>query len=184
MDMSSNKIIPAPYRDVILQALLFYPELENEHIEFRPVKFHVVPYATAPAATSIFRRAQQRKYVVFLKEESRGPEVQALFRNLPPGAQVGIIAHELGHVVQYRSLSAPRLALMLLLYGLPPLQKRIESGADKQAIAHGAGEHLLEWATFIRRIPGYMKQSPRHERYYLKPGQIEELTKRLNARRT
>lgn len=183
MDMSRNKVIPAAYRDVILQALLFYPELENDHIEFRPVKFHVVPYGTMPAAATIIRRAQQRKYIVFLKEESRCPEVQALFRNLPPGAQVGIIAHELGHVIQYRSLPAPGLALMLLFYGFPPLQKKVESGADKQAIAHGAGEHLLEWATYIRRIPGYMKQSPRHERYYLKPGQIEELTKRAKARR-
>jgi hypothetical protein len=173
------KEIPERYREPILEALSYYPELKNTHIEFRPVPARSFPYGTSPSLKSVFLPTGLRKYIVFILEQSHGPEEQALFRNLPLEAQVGVVTHELGHVMRYRSASIPKLILSKIFYPVPICQKLLERRADKVAINHGAGRLLYKWSVHVRAIPGYEKQSPRIKLYYLKPEEIVSRTERI-----
>src|ERR1041384_7274199 len=88
-DFGRRKIIPRKYEDVILKALSHYPELQDTPIEFRLKNNHHLPHQTVPALGSLLKF--QYKYVVNILEEAPPPMEQALFRNLPETAQLGVI---------------------------------------------------------------------------------------------
>jgi hypothetical protein len=169
-----NKIIPAKYASPILSVLARYPELKNTRIIFKLADQHPVPYGTAPTAGSLFKGPAHRIYEVTLREQAEEPELSALFRNLPQRAQVAVIAHELGHVVQFQECGRARLAKNMVLYAWKGYRRKLERNADAIAIAHGFGEELYEHAVYIRSIPGYTRRRPEINKLYLRPGEIRD----------
>ena len=73
--------------------------------------------------------------------------------------RMGVIAHELCHVVQihYGKLSLLKTSFLFLMH-FP--RRKFERAADKGAIAHGFGQELLEYTNYIRSIPGYIGKRP------------------------
>jgi hypothetical protein len=169
-EFGRNKIIPPGFERVILLALSHYPDLKDIKIEFKFSAKHPVPYGTTPTLGSFFKKPPQRKYKVTLLTQARGPMVKALFRNLPEDAQIGVIGHELAHVAQYNNCSVKGLLRLVVLF--PMLRKLMEQDADRRTIDRGLGVHLYKWATYVRSIPGYLRQRPQINIYYLTPHEI------------
>ena len=84
-------------------------------------------------------------------------------RSLPFDAQVGILAHELGHVVYYERLNTLEIAnwgLRYLFYD--EFRAEHEKTTDLMPIYHGMGWQILEYATYIRTDPS---TKPMYEAY-------------------
>jgi hypothetical protein len=169
-----NKKIPAKYEEPILLALSYYPELKQTHILFEPKKNYPVPYGTAPAPGSIFRKPAHRKYIISILEEHKPPTRWALMKHLPFAAKVGAFGHEMAHVVQYNSFSRWALLKFLLLYTRESFRRKVERAADASTIEHGLGKELYELATYLRRIPGYTQERKAINKNYLLPHEIVE----------
>jgi hypothetical protein len=169
---STNKKLPEKYRTVILEALSYYPELKNIHIQFVLKKKHPVPYGTTPSVKSVLKPGTPRQYTITLREEAHGPTSHALFKNLPHEAQLGVIGHELGHVVQYESLGTLDLLKTCILFLTMSKRREMERGADIQAIHHNLGKELYAHAVYIRSIKGYVEKRKEIDIYYLKPHEI------------
>lgn len=175
-----NKRIPDKYAGVILEALSYYPELIDVKIEFKLGNSGVIPYGTKPSPLSMFREPQKRKYIISLLEEASGPMEMALFKNLSYTARLGVIGHELNHVIQFNKRPKGKLIRFCLAFTIPFFKKRIERGADIATIEHGLGRELYVHATYIRSIPGYVEQRKSINKYYLKP---KEILARLKEKR-
>lgn len=171
-DPGKKKIIPVKYSSSILQALKFYPELTDVHIHFKIIHKGSVPYSTQPTFASLFKPKTKRKYVVTILEEAKGPMYSALLKNLPEDEQIAVIAHELVHVIQFHICNVVQLLKTVITYPLPVFKKQMERDADKGAIEHFQGKGLYKHAVHIRSIPGYTKQRPDINKYYLKPAEI------------
>src|ERR1043165_7583209 len=166
-----NTEIPADYQDEILKALTHYPELKGVHIIFRKKRQHPVPYSTSPSLWRILT-GRTRKYTITLREKAFGPTQKALFKNLTPEMRRGVIGHELGHVVQYESMSNLELLRFCASLVNRSNQQKFERGADTIAIEHGLGEGLHKHAVYIRSIDGYIKERPEIVINYLAPAEI------------
>src|SRR5688572_12921825 len=128
------KILPKKYKESILKALTYYPELENVRIYFKLVTRHNVPYSTQPAVASIFKPRNKRTYEILILEKAKEPMRSALLKNLPQEEQIAVIAHELVHVIQFHSCNVMQLIKTILTYPIPFIKKKLERGADKGAI--------------------------------------------------
>jgi hypothetical protein len=169
------KEIPPEYEEVILTALSHYPELKDTCIRFSLTDNHPVPYGTAPSIKTLLTKPSEREYTISILEEDDSPMFYALFKNLTFEARLGVMAHELAHIVQYNSCSRIELAEFMCLYALlPEFKQKIEQAADLEAIIHGFGKELLEHAIYIRSIPGYAEQRKDLDTNYLLPAEIAD----------
>jgi hypothetical protein len=173
-EFSTNKLIPSRYEEFILKALSHYPELKETPIHFKLKENHPVPYGTSPAISTLMKPAHKRTYVVSILEKEKPPIEQALFKNLPPPARIGVIAHELGHVLQFMKQSLPGVMKTALRFSSQEQTREIERGADISAIEHGLGFELYTHARYIRTIPGYVQVRKEIEINYLHPHEILE----------
>lgn len=171
---SSNKEIPQKYEKEILIALSRYPELRKVHIKFLLVDTAPAPYYTKPVLTSCFGARKNREYIISILEKANYPESEALFEKLTERMRIGVIGHELYHVVQYHigSFSLIKTFARFLIFGM---RRKLERAADRGAIQHGLGKQLLEHSKYIRSIPGYLQKRPSIQTDYLKPSEIEYL---------
>src|SRR4051812_10553178 len=58
-----KKTIPAQFREQILIALSYFPELKDIAIDFR-IRHNRTPLTTIPVTTSVFKNSRERKYII------------------------------------------------------------------------------------------------------------------------
>jgi hypothetical protein len=177
MTSNHHKVIPEEYRKEISTALEHYPELADVHIVFKFKNYLTVPYGTIPSYYELLLR-NKRVYNIMLRARASGSTEQALFKNLPTRARIGVIGHELGHVLQFQKRTRWQVMKLSLKYLSARVRQSIERGADLTAIDHDLGNELYEHAVYIRAIPGYTEQRKSINRDYLKPEEITEILSR------
>ena len=145
-----HKTIPAEYKKPILLALCYFPELADIEIEFR-IQHVTTPLASRPSWTSIFKSKKARKYIITISDQSNKQLSPILFAALDFDAQVGVIGHEISHVVDFNRKNT----FGLLRIGMGNISSkfldRFEFGTDSICIAHGLGYQLLAWSIFVRK---------------------------------
>ena len=145
-----NKTIPAEYKKQILIALSFFPELKNICIEFRVLKTCKAPLTTIPSFTSILKSPVERKYIITIRNLQSKSLEPILFEDLPYNAQIGVIGHELSHVVDFNSQSSLRLIADGVKHVSSKFVDGFEYRTDSICVAHGLGYQLLEWSKYVR----------------------------------
>ena len=149
-----NKTIPAEYEKQILTALSYFPELSNTKITFLLEKGNSGVIETRPEWVSVFRNSRNRAYIVFIGDSSSRYTPQFMFRNSPVNGQVGIIGHELSHIL-YFSL---RNTFGLLKTGVAHVSRRymdnFENKTDSVCIERGLGYQLIDWNIYLRKAFG------------------------------
>lgn len=149
LQFEKNKEIPEEYRLPILTALAHFPELENLHIVFK-IKNAYTPLTTKPEFGSIFKSKDNRTYVITISNKTVDTLTRLLFKNLDFYEQVGIIGHELSHVVDFDSKNF----LQTVRSGLGHLSKEyidiMEYNTDRICILHGLGEYLEAYSKHVR----------------------------------
>lgn len=182
---SRNKIIPAKFEKQILVALSYFPELKNTSIVFR-IKHTTTPLASRPGWTSVLRNDRKRTYVITISDSSKPFLTSILLDKMDFNAQIGVMGHELSHVVDFKSKNS----FGLLRVGLGNLSSayldRFEYQTDSICIAHGLGYQLLAWSVFVRKAFNWPTPAegeiptPKKERY-MSPETIRTRMNRLPA---
>lgn len=144
-----NKEIPDQYKRPILTALSHFPELKNVHIVFRLKKAYA-PLVTKPNFAGVFKRKDHRTYIITISNQTIDTLTRLLFKNLTFEEQVGVIGHELSHVVDFNSKNFPQT----VANGFGHLSKkyidRMEFNTDRICIIHGLGKYLEAYSMHVR----------------------------------
>jgi hypothetical protein len=162
------------------EAIIHYPELAKSRIVFKRKKIGTI-MAARPTIWSVFKPASKRKYFILINRQFRNSEY--LFSKLDYNARVGIIGHELAHIVDYNCMNS----FQLLQYGINYLinRRKIEHRTDESTVFHGLGIELYQYAlkVFDPDVVGraYFRYKLRN---YLSPVRILNLSiSHLNQRK-
>ena len=74
-----------------------------------------------------------------------------VFQNLPFNAQVGVIGHELGHIIEFSSMATVKIMEHAAQNVSSKYIDHFEFKTDSICIAHGLGYQLLAWSTYVRQ---------------------------------
>ncbi|MFP4556248.1 MAG: hypothetical protein ACLFNU_05190 [Bacteroidales bacterium] len=143
-----NKKVPEKFEHSILAALMHYPGLKSTRIKFKRTPISTT-MAARPTIWSIFRLRSKRKYVIAINDE-KNRRLAPLLKNTPFKARVGVIGHELGHIVDYNNKSSITIVGNGAAYLFSKRFKRnLEYKIDSITITRNLGEGLLAFRKFI-----------------------------------
>ncbi len=138
----NNKKIDDDYESQILIALSRFPELKNVHIDFKEIGGIKTTMAAYPKPIATIFGVRRYK-VAIGGDRSRIPLERASFN-----AQVGVIAHELSHIVDYENKNFFGLVGVATKYISRARRRFYEHQIDNATIVRGFGWQLYEWAQF------------------------------------
>lgn len=145
-----NKGLPEGFEIQALLAYAAYPELRNVKIDM------ILTQEGAPMESNfdiktLFGSGKNRQYRVLLNNASNTPYDEILLRNLPFDAQVGILAHELGHVAYYHRHNTLQIGKWGLSYLLKDdFHAAHEQSTDLMVVYHGMGSQIWQYAHYVR----------------------------------
>lgn len=164
-----NKSLLPEYSDILVVALSYYPELQSTHIKFE-YSSEQTTMASRPA--SVF---PPRRYKIVINND---PQFKGIpFDSIPYNAAVGIVGHELAHIVEYETKTLLGLLDCLLLYSDKSHGKvYFEKTTDLTTIQHGLGWQLYDWAKYAMYDNQIASEEYKafKQRTYLSPDEIEQ----------
>ncbi|QEC66574.1 hypothetical protein FRZ67_04410 [Panacibacter ginsenosidivorans] len=181
-DTLVNKIIPASFAAPINKALAHYPELKNTKITWR-IKHAYTPLTTRPSFASLFKAKSKRSYIITISDKTIDTLEHLLYKHLTYDEQVGIMGHELGHVVDFSNKNMLQSARSAIGHLSSKYIDRMEYHTDMICIQHGLGKQLEEYSTYVRTkmhvhdwrgVDNVYHNDQTHERY-MNPETIEKL---------
>lgn len=139
-----NKELPEGYELQTLLALSHYPELKDVSIRFenRSIK---TTMACQPDVKQMLKNGN-RSYVIIIGTEKKQDGIQ--LADVPFNAQVGVIGHEIAHVLDYESKNVIQLVGTGFGYLFTGYKRRLEHHVDGLTISKGLGNQLYDWADF------------------------------------
>jgi hypothetical protein len=147
-----NKIIPFIYKKQILMALSHYPELKRTPIDFI-VEDADFPLQSQPSITTLLIPFTVRKYNIIISARSVLEYEKILLGKIPFQGQIGVIGHELSHVVDYESTETFEVVKIGVQYLLSStFRVAFERKTDLLTIDHGLGCELLEWREYYEHL--------------------------------
>lgn len=161
-----------------LIALSHYPELKDCRISFRYKKIDVTGKAFATAFS--FFKNNQRHYIVYIDDHPNA--YKPLLKDIPFNAQVGILGHELGHLLDFKNHTRAGLIVWALNYmGSKSKRAFLEKSTDIIAIEHGLGWQLYDWINYALSSNAFPEKYKAFKRkYYLHPDEVLALIKFLD----
>lgn len=148
--VGENKGLPEGFEIQALLAYSAYPELKGVKIDM------VLTQEGAPMESnfniwSLFGPGSKRHYRILLNDAQGTTYDEILLRSLPFDAQVGILAHELGHVAYYHRHSTLQIAKWGLCYLFEDdFHVAHEQSTDLMPIYHGMGGQIWQYAYYVR----------------------------------
>ena len=104
-NFGQEKVFVPRYKTASLVALSYYPELKETDIEFVHQKL-TTTLAARPRMGSVFKKAGKRRYQIFINNHE---SCEIPLHAAPFNAQVGVIGHELAHIVDYEKRSTNKM---------------------------------------------------------------------------
>ena len=164
------KNVPTEYNKQFTLICNMFSELNETNIslKFRPIGM------TMQARPNIWTIiGGKREYFVFINTERKKNGL--LLEDIPFNAQIGIIAHELCHIIDYHFKSNWEIIKTGLWYFKKRNQQHYEKAIDYLVIKKGLGHQLRDWSDFVLNEAGLThKYKKTKETYYLRPDQIDE----------
>lgn len=148
-----HKTYPAQFEREILTALSFFPELEKHRVSFVLRKGYA-PLSSRPSFGGLLRSARRRKYKVFISTGSGSGWDSIILANAPYDARIGVLGHELSHVLNFSRMSGLDLAWLGVSHVSKSYMNRFEFRTDSLCIAQGMGDYLYAMSTYARRSFG------------------------------
>lgn len=150
--------VPESYRTPFLIAISAYPELQGVPIHFEEGDLKT-SMAAQPVPSSLFGPRGERRYRILVDTLDPGSEGK-LFSELPFDARIGIMAHELAHVLDYVDRDIGGLLQYGLRYVFEGSRKALEARTDRIAVDRGFGWQLLAFKAHLREkaelAPSYL----------------------------
>lgn len=145
-----NKQIDSTFRQQIIGALMFYPELKNIKIKFK-IKKAITPLSARPSVWATFQKPKNRKYLIVISSASIGKLELILLKNLSFNAQVGVLGHEISHIADFNQRKGLYFIKLLFMQFSRKAMDVFENNTDRRTIEHGLGYQLLAWSTEVRQ---------------------------------
>lgn len=169
--IGENKGLPKGFEIAAAIAYSAYPQLKDVQIDMILTQ-EGAPMETTVAIGSLFGSRKNRQYLVLLNDAQNSYFDPILLRSLPFDAQVGILAHELGHVVYYHELNLLQFGKWGLMYLWDDeFRATHERTTDLMPVYHGLGNQIYRYAYFVRYDPtctAFFEQGKEFmDKYYL-----------------
>ena len=166
---SHAELLPE-YRDVILTVLAYYPDLKDVNIRFI-YGSEMTTMASRPDIKSAL--LGKRAYNILINDDSEFEGI--LLSDVPREAQIGVIAHELAHAVQYESYNYLGIIQLGLMYLDEESKSIFERETDERTISRGFGKYLKAWAQYSMHDSPKATQEYKEfkQRIYMSPQEIE-----------
>ena len=145
----NKKEIPQHYEKPILTALSYFPELKDVHIVFK-IKKAKTALTTRPNFAGVFKRKDHRTYIITISDQIIDTLKPLLLQNLTFEQQVGVIGHELSHVVDFNSKNFPQTIGVGINHISNRYLDKMEFNTDRICIHHGLGKYLLAYSKHVR----------------------------------
>lgn len=145
-----HKKYPKLLEKQVLTALSYYPELKDTNIIFR-LKKRKTPLTSRPRFFDVFKGKKKRAYVITISTKTLEKFEPILFHNLPYNAQIGVLAHEIGHIATYQQKSSWQILGIAFKLLNTKFVDHFEYDTDLTAITHGMGHQLFNWSVYVRK---------------------------------
>ena len=161
--------VPKRLEKVFAVVCEYFPELQNDNISLKFQSISMTMQAR-PNIWTLF--GGKREYFLFVNtERSRNG---LLLEDIPFNAQLGIISHELSHVLDYHFKTNWEIIKTGLWYLKKRNQEDYEKAIDYLVIKKGLGHQLKEWSAFVLNHSSLTdKYKKTKETYYLRPEDID-----------
>ncbi len=175
-----NKGLPEGFEMAALIAFAAYPELKDVNIDMELTQSGAPMESNFDIGT-LFGPKKNRVYKILLNDATNTQFDEILLRSLPFDAQVGILAHELGHVAYYDELSTLQIAKWGLMYLVSSeFRAKHERSTDLMPVYHGLGSQIYQYAYYVRYDPScrdlYQKFGAEFiDKYYMTDVELKEL---------
>ena len=189
-EFGNKKEIPQQFEKPILTALSHFPELKDVHIVFR-IKKAYSGLNTKPNFAGIFKRKDHRTYIITISNETIDTLKPLLLQNLTFEQQVGVIGHELSHVVDFNSKNFPQTIGVGIGHISKKYLDKMEFNTDRICVHHGLGKYLLAYSKHVRetmhvhnwRGGDYVNKGNGNGKYerYMNPETIEKTMKEMQS---
>ena len=165
------------YKKPALEALSYYPELSNARIRFIDGGKSKLAHQAIPKTTSLIRSKKNRIFFIKIASEHSNELDSTLFINLDYESKVGVIGHELAHVLDYLDDSTLDLIVKGYNYQYDKLYRsKYELETNQIAIDRGLGEELLSWTNEVHE---YLAKDKRGNLYHT-PDELKKILKSQN----
>ena len=144
---SYRKTFLPQFETEIISALSYYPELDSTRIIFKEAKIKASLNARPTIGSLLFRRRKNRTYVIRIKPNT-GDSVATLDQVGFNGA-VGVLGHELNHIVDYSNRGIFRIIARLFNYTNKKGKRRYEGEIDRMTVLKGLGWQLYDWGYYV-----------------------------------
>jgi len=174
-----NKQVLNEYHDVIYHTLAFFPELKETAIKFKFQKLSTTLNARPSIASLLFKRRENRTYIVRINSSKRDSSIN--LSQVSYNAQIGVLAHEFSHFIDYSEKGVWGIFKRLLSYTNKQSKAKFEKEIDQLTIDRGLGWQLHDWAhTVLYDSNACYKYRKLKREVYLTPGSIKEYISALN----
>lgn len=170
-EFGNNKTYPSEYEEQFLIALSHYPQLKNVTINLIFDKERTTMSAR-PKISSLF--CKNRKYNIRINNAESFKGI--LLSEVPFNAQIGVIGHELAHIVDYEQKSLGQIIATGIGYLSRKYKRKLEHRIDSETIRQGLGWQLFDWAEYSMNENNATKKYIRFKkRIYMSPEKIGSL---------
>ncbi|GJM60849.1 hypothetical protein [Persicobacter diffluens] len=174
--MLGNKIIPEEILDIVEEVMPQYPELWDTPIEFKFTSIKGMTMCAQPKASVLYRSTDKRGYVIKMSNNA-DPLNGMVVAEAPREVLVGLIAHELGHIMDYQHKSK----LSMLRFGIgyvcsKNFMRKAEYAADSFAVSKGYAAHVTAIKNYVIGTECFPESyKDRLRNFYPSPEQIAVL---------
>ncbi|WP_088655264.1 hypothetical protein [Geofilum rhodophaeum] len=149
--------VPEAYCSLFAAAAELVPDLQQERICVRERSLSTTMAARPVLGSMLFRSRDQRSYVIEINTNVNFDGV--LLQEVPVGARLGLVLHELMHIKDYRGRNVLGVAQRGWQYLSQRGKTRFEWEIDRMVLKAGLETYLLLWAHFV------MEESEASEAY-------------------
>jgi len=174
-----NKGLPKGFELAAGIALSAYPQLKEVKIDMI-LRENGAPMEASMDIFSLIGARKNRKYKVLLNNSEVSVFDPILLKSLPFDAQVGILAHELGHIAYYHELSTLEIGKWAISYLINPVfRARHEKSTDMMAVYHGLGSQIYQYAYYVRYDSStnhlYKKYGSFFDKFYMTDKELKKV---------
>ncbi|MFN3916756.1 MAG: hypothetical protein ACK4K0_03340 [Flavobacteriales bacterium] len=164
-----NKDFIEQYELACLGALKHFPELKETKIKFRYKKLKTT-LAARPTPLSVFGKKKNRTYLILINKYN--PQVPLDSVNF--NAQVGVLGHELAHILSYEKMSGWQIVKTGLSYQSLNYRRKMERETDLETLRRGLGWQILDYNRFAQNYKHATKKYLKYKKkIYLNAEEIE-----------
>lgn len=155
--IGDNKGLPKGFETAAAIAYSAFPQLKDVSIDMILTN-DGAPMESTLKIGSLFGLRKNRHYLILLNDDENSHFDPILLRSLPFDAQVGILAHELSHIVYYHDLNILAFAKWGLKYLRDDeFRATHERTTDLAPVYYGLGSQIYQYAYFVRNDPTCIK---------------------------